>query len=117
VRWLLLLLPLPVLAEAAMSCRFVEIEPVVPVYSFRHAAITVHWHGDYESMNEELTSFVGEHEPVLAWTQCSEPVTVNELTVNPCVIHAIPPSMVEGDRRMETLGHEFLHTVIGDFHQ
>lgn len=112
-----LALSLPTLAEPAMACRLVEPQPIIPVYDIRNVAITVHWHQDYESLNAELTDAVGPHDPVLAWTQCAPPIEASGLTINPCVIHAIPPTQVEGDPRMETLGHEFLHTLIGNFHR
>ena len=33
-----------------------------------------------------------------------------------CRIHAIKPTRVKNDKKMETLGHEFLHCMIGTFH-
>ena len=33
-----------------------------------------------------------------------------------CRIHAMKPTRVKGDEKMETLGHELLHCMIGTFH-
>ena len=33
-----------------------------------------------------------------------------------CVIHAQFPEQVLGDPRMDALGHELLHCLVGDFH-
>jgi hypothetical protein len=33
-----------------------------------------------------------------------------------CRIHAVKPTRVKNDEKMDTLGHELLHCVIGTFH-
>jgi len=33
-----------------------------------------------------------------------------------CKIHAVKPTRVKNDEKMETLGHELLHCMIGTFH-
>lgn len=102
-------------ADQGAVCYLNEGEEVKPEYEATGLILVVHWF----DTAEELRAAVAESEPgydvtdLEGFSLCTR---MPELNAAVCDIWVQRPTHVMGDMNMDTLGHEVLHGLMGDFH-
>jgi hypothetical protein len=86
--------------EAVGWCETEDRGDVVPEFQYSRTFVEVRW-------SEADDEFYGK----ASW------MIDEELELTTCVVEIPLPEKVWGSKEMDTVGHEFLHCVIGDFHQ
>lgn len=79
--------------------------------------ITVIWHKNQQAVDKAYVEEFGRERNESAINRLGFAVWANP-SRRPywCKIHAVKPTRVKNDEKMDTLGHELLHCVIGTFH-
>ena len=79
--------------------------------------ITVIWHKNQQSVDKAYVEEFGRARNERAINRLGFAVWANP-GKRPywCKIHAVKPTRVTNDEKMDTLGHELLHCIIGTFH-
>lgn len=79
--------------------------------------ITVIWHDNQRAVDEAYAEEFGRARNESAINRLGFAVWADPgRTPHWCRIHAVKPTRVKNDEKMDTLGHELLHCVIGTFH-
>lgn len=79
--------------------------------------ITVIWHKNQQAIDKAYVEEFGKNRDESAINRLGFAVWANpSRTPKWCKIHAVKPTRVNNDEKMDTLGHELLHCVIGVFH-
>lgn len=80
--------------------------------------ITVIWHKSQQAVDSAYVEEFGRARNERAINRLGFAVWANP-SKEPkwCRIHAMKPTRVKNDEKMETLGHELLHCMIGTFHE
>lgn len=96
-------------ASERLTCYENVGELVKPEFELNNVSLTVHWYNTVE----ELGSATGQHDAE-ALSSCEHYPVANMAF---CEVWVARPRNVVGDPQMDSLGHEVLHGLMGDFHK
>lgn len=84
-------------------------EAVKPEFELTNMSMTVHWFDTVPELQEATGRRDAE-----ALSSCEH---YEDLNMAFCEIWVVRPARVLGDAQMDSLGHEVLHGLMGDFHE